>query len=79
MPEALVESIFMYNSEIWGLKKTQEKEIDIFKGNSSDESSDIDILRAKKSGHQTNNCTIKEQTPWSQKIKSRRLRFFGHI
>jgi len=77
---ALIESIFLYNSEIWSLTQTLEKEIDVFQRR---------LLR-KTMGYRytenreywpSNDRLYKEtkQTPWSVKIAKRRLSFFGHV
>jgi len=75
---ALLESIFLYNSEVWGLTKTLEDKIDTFHRR---------LLRKILNIKWTNNnwisnnqlYDITHQTQWSKKIAHRRIRFFGHI
>ena len=77
---ALVESIFLYNSEIWTLTKKLELEIDVFQRK---------LLRCVMGYRYTEDRTLwpsnnelyrkTKQTPWSVKISKRRIIFFGHI
>ena len=75
---ALLESIFLYNSEVWGLNKTLEDKIDTFHRR---------LLRKILNIKWTNNnwisndqlYNITSQTQWSIKIAHRRIRFFGHL
>ena len=77
---ALIESIFLYNSEIWFLTQTLENEIDVFQGK----------LFRKIMGYRytenreywpSYNKLYKEtkQTLWSVQIAKRRQTFFGHV
>lgn len=74
---ALVESIFLYNSELWSLTKTLEDKIYCFQRR---------LLRCvlKISWSRNNWCSNIElykrtnQQEWSKTIRTRRLRFFGH-
>ena len=75
---ALIESIFLYNSELWGTNKSIEKKIDTFQRN---------LLRlilqiSWKKGNWLSNVDLYAKTkvqPWSKTIAKRRLRFFGHV
>jgi len=75
---ALLESIFLYNSEVWGLTNKQENKIDVFQRR---------LLRNILNIRWRNNNWISnkelyektKQTEWSKKIKYRRLRFLGHV
>ena len=76
--QALVGSIFLYNSETWGLTKSQEYEIDTFQRR---------LLRKLLSirytaGNWCSNEDLYKKTklqPWSKIIKRRRWSFFGHV
>ena len=76
--KALIESIFLYNSECWGLTKKQENDIDCYQRRLL-----RNILKIKWStGNWVSNTTLYELTetkPWSEIIKIRRLRYFGHV
>ena len=75
---ALIESIFLYNSEVWGLTTAQENSIDVFQRK---------LLRnilgirysAKNWISNDNLYRITQLTPWSITIRKRRLQFFGHV
>ena len=80
---SLLESIFIYNSELWAVNKSLEYKIDTFQRQ---------LLRKKfniRYGENGENWLsndqlyeVTKQTPWSKKISEiseRRLRFFGHI
>lgn len=75
---ALIESIFLYNSELWGTTKSLDKKIDVFQRK---------LLRLVfqinwKKGNWLSNVELYEKAkiePWSKTIAKRRLRFFGHI
>ncbi len=74
--EAYVTSIFLYNSEVWTLTKALEKTIDVFLRNLLRKILDI-RWSYTISYKDLYKCTKQEQ--WSQKIKSRRLRWLGHL
>ena len=77
---ALIESIFLYNSEIWTLTKKLENEIDVFQRKLLRYLMGFKYTEDKKqwpSNDELYNRT--KQTPWSVKISKRRLSFFGHI
>ena len=75
---ALIESIFLYNSEIWTLTKGLECEIDVFQRK---------ILRyilgirysARNWISNEDVYRIVGLKPWSSVIRRRRLSFFGHV
>ena len=75
---ALVESIFLYNSELWGITLSLENKIDSFQRRLL-----RNILNIK--WFNQNWISNKElylktfQKPWSKVIAFRRLRFFGHV
>ena len=73
---ALIESIFLYNCEVWTVTKAIEKDIDIFQRNLLRR-----ILNIKWSD-KVSNEKLYEKTKtkrWSEKIKKRRLSWFGHL
>ena len=72
-----IDSIFLYNSEIWTINKTTEGKIDSFQRR---------LLRRyvlniswPKIIKNDDVYTRTQQLPWSCKIKSRRLNWFGHL
>ena len=71
-----VESVFLYNSEIWTLTKNLEKKIDRFQRNQIRKAYGI-----KWQDRVTNQELYKKSglKPWSELIRMRRLRFFGHL
>ena len=78
--EALLESIFQYKSELWGLTKQLEAQIDAFQRQilrrilNLKYSEDRERWPSNEKLYQLAN-----QTAWSEKIAKRRLSFFGHI
>ena len=71
-----IESVFMYNAELWTLTKQLEKEIDVFQRKLlrrifnirwQDMISNEDLYRRCK------------MEPWSKIIKKRRLSWYGHL
>ena len=71
--QALISSIFLYNSELWSLSKAQNNKMDVFQRMFLRQ-----IVRNRKI---SNNeiyklCNIE---PWSNEIKRRRLKWFGHL
>lgn len=75
--DAYISSIFLYNSEIWTVTKTDEQAIDAFQRR---------IIRSNvlniKWPKTISNEQIKRKTnikPWSKTIRTRRLRWFGHL
>jgi len=73
-----IESIFFYNSELWGLTSTQENEIDILQRKLL-----RNILGIRYSANNwISNDELYEKTNqlrWSQTIRKRRISFFGHV
>lgn len=71
-----VQSIFLYNSEIWTVTKKLESEIDVFQRNLLRQ-----ILNIKWPKKITNDKLYKitKQKPWSKEVKRRRLNWFGHL
>ena len=70
-------SIFLYNSELWTLTKTKEKNIDSFHRRIL-RTSCLNIRWPKK----ISNAEVYERTgvkPWSHIIKIRQLKWFGHM
>ena len=76
--KALIESIYLCNSEVWGLTTTQENAIDVFQRKFL-----RNILGIRYSAHNwiSNDelYRITKQEPWSNTIRKRRLQFFGHV
>ena len=71
-----VETAFLYNSEIWTLTPTQEKNIDSFHRRLLRAA--LNIRYPKKISNEDLYIVTKEK-PWSEKIKRRRLNLLGHI
>ena len=71
--EALISSIFLYNSEIWTLNYSDKRKIDTFQRSFLRQ-----IVRRKwiKNKHLYKKCNSK---PWSETIQFRRLKWFGHM
>ena len=74
----MVESIFLYNSECWGLNKSLENKIDIVQRKLL---CNILGIRWSKGNWLSNKelYIVTHQTEWSKKIAFRRIRFFGHV
>ena len=73
---AYISSIFLYNSELWSLTKTQENNIDAFHRKQLRHT--INIYWPKK----ITNIELYKLTktePWSRTIKRRRLNWLGHM
>ena len=71
-----VQSIFLYNSELWTLTKQQETQIDVFQRSLLRRLLNVTLL------DKIRNEYIYERTntqPWSQEIKRRRLSWLGHL
>ena len=71
-----VETVFLYNSELWTLTPTLEKNIDSFHRNLLRIA--LNIKYPKIITNEELYVTTQEQ-PWSRKIKRRRLNLLGHI
>ena len=72
---ACVESIFLYNSELWTLTKTKEEKIDAYQRRLLRMA--INIKWPRKISSEKLYETTKE-TKWSEKIRTRRIRWLGH-
>ncbi len=71
-----VESIFLYNSETWTLTKNMEDSIDVF------QRSQIRMAYGINWQDRMTNKELYKMSglkPWSELIRMRRLRFFGHL
>ena len=71
--QALISSIFLYNSELWSLSKAQNNKLGVFQR--------IFLRQIIRNRKISNNeiyklCNIE---PWSNEIKRRRLKWFGHL
>ena len=74
--ETYLESVFMYNSEIWAVTKTLEDKIDSFQRKQLRRT--LGIIWPRK----IDNKTLYERTkqkPWSVRIFKRRMSWFGHL
>ena len=77
---AFIESIFLYNSELWGLTKKDEGEIDILQRNFLRKMFNYRFTEARDNW--PSNLELYKatnQVPWSETIEKRRLSFFGHV
>lgn len=74
---ALLESIFLYNSELWTLTKALENEVDVFQRQLL---RNILNIRWSADNWLANDdlYAITKQSPWSEKIEIRRIKFFAH-
>ena len=71
-----IQSIFLYNSELWTLTKKLESTVDVFQRNILRKI--LDIRWPKKISNNTIYETTKAET-WSKTIKRRRLQWYGHL
>ena len=71
--EALISSIFLYNSELWTLKRTDIIKIDTFQRSFLRQ-----IVRTKRINN-THLYNITKTDPWSITIQSKRLKWLGHM
>ena len=71
---ALVATIFLYNSELWALTKKETKKIDTFQRNFLRQ-----ITRTKKRINNTSLYKKCKTVHWSIQIQERRLKWFGHL
>jgi hypothetical protein len=74
--DALVSSIFLYNSELWTVTKTRSANIDAFHRKLLRW-----IMNIRYPNTMSNESVYKttKQTRWSTNITTRRLRWFGHM
>ena len=75
--EAYISSIFLYISELWTMTKNREEEIDIFQRKLLH----IHLLNIRwpKTISNENLYRLTQIKQWSETIKTRRLRWFGHV
>ncbi len=73
---AFINSVFLYNSELWTLTKKLENEIDVFQRHLLRR---ILKIKLKDQVKNTKIYQLTETTPWSRKIKERRLKWLGHL
>ncbi|KAK4307731.1 hypothetical protein Pmani_020521 [Petrolisthes manimaculis] len=76
--KACVESIFLYNSELWTVNKTTANKIHSFHRRMLRKAINIKWPR-KISNEQLYNKTKHHQQKWSNIIKTRRIRWYGHL
>ena len=71
-----IESIFLYNSEIWTLTKSLSNKVDVFQRKLLRR-----MLNIKWQDKVTNEDLYRRTklTPWSTTIKGRRISFYGHV
>ena len=74
--DCLVRSIYMYNSCLWTVTVTMEKQIDAFQRKLLRIAINIRYPKIIKN---TELIELTKQTPWSQMIAIQRLRWFGHL
>ena len=72
-----VTTIFMYNSELWALNKTQNQKIDSFHRRLLRQA--INRKWPKTQYKNEDLYRITEEQPWSERIRGRRLRWTGHL
>ena len=76
---AFVESIFLYNSVLWGLTK-KEEDINILQRQFLRKIFDFHYTESREFWPTNLELYRKtSQIPWSEKIRKRRLSFFGHV
>ena len=71
-----IESIFLYNSELWTVTKATENTIDTFQRNIMRKILNIKWPDKTSNADLYNLTKTKE---WSKKVKKRRLQWFGHL
>ena len=71
--QALISSIFVYNSELWSLWKAQNNKLEVFQR--------IFLRQIMRNRKICNSKIYKlcNTEPWSNEIKRRRLKRFGHV
>jgi hypothetical protein len=71
-----IESIFLYNCELWTTTKQLINEIDVFQRNMLRK-----IMEIQWQDRITNNQLYERTkvTPWSKTVKKRRLKWYGHL
>ena len=73
---ACIESIFLYNAELWTVNKNTENKINSFHRRLLRKAIDVKWPRKMTSD---NLYTITKQQKWSDTIRTRRLRWYGHV
>ena len=73
---ALIGSIFLYNSELWALTKERNQHIDVCQRNLLRK---ILNIRYPQKISNENLYARTGQTPWSHTIRTRRIRWLGHL
>ena len=77
---AFVESIFLYNCELWGLTKKDEEEINVLQRNFLRKMFNYRYTETRENWPSNIELYAKtNQIPWSETIRKRRLSFFGHV
>ena len=74
--DALVSSIFLYNSYLWAMNQTRNGAIDSFQRRLLRHALNLKWPKKISNEHLYN---LTKATPWSETIKSRRLSWFGHM
>lgn len=74
--QAYIESIFLYNSELWTLNKQSEKDINIFQRKIIRRMYNIKWFDKVSNEELYKRYSMK---PWNEKIQERRLRWYGHL
>ena len=78
--QSLVESIFLYNCELWGLTKQEEESIDIIQRRFLRQIFQFRFTEDRKKWPSNIRLyEIANVKPWSETIRNRRLSFFGHL
>lgn len=77
---ALIESIFLYNCELWGITRKQQNQIDAIQRQFLRQIFGFRYTKSLENWPSNDNLYRKtKQIPWSVTIRKRRLSFFGHI
>lgn len=74
--QAFINSIFLYNSELWTLTKSLSHKIDTFQRSLLRR-----VIKTRRIEKMSNKTLYKKTstTPWSENIKKRRLSWYGHL
>ncbi len=71
-----LQSIFLYNSELWTLTKNLENTVDVFQRNTLRKIINIRWPDKIRNEDLYEKCGVKE---WSKTVKERRLRWYRHL
>ena len=71
-----IQSIFLYNSELWTLTKSLKNTVDVFQRNTLRKIINIRWPNKIRNEDLYEKCGVKE---WSKIVKERRLRWYGHL